>query len=267
MSKPAPKAPRPAVVYFYDRSTEETAPVAIIPADDSIPMTEGGSPEDYTKLDAIEFPLTWDDYHHNIRTRDIDDALTAYLSASPGGTWYREGTGGGCDAFATEGIIGARPVQVLVTEAEDPTKPILGWARGITVGFYDAESGDMIGDTTYTYGNDAVSAEPPMTAERMRDAIAHAMSVAGFVVAVREVVVITREDVTARIHEKPNGDHVLTWHDGIANEWSENYPDLPVALVRLACLMECERQGWATGFRDTPAEFTAHTIPFIAKRV
>ena len=180
MSKPAPKAPRPAVVYFYDRSTEETAPVAIIPAGESFRMSEGGSPEDYTTLDAIEFPLTWDDYHYNINTREIDDALLAFLGASTGGTWYREGTGGGCDAFATEGIIGVRRVQVLVTTSEDAQTPVLGWSRGVAVGFYDAE-GDMIGETEI-YGSEDYDdiAEPPMTAEEMRDAIAHAMSVAGF---------------------------------------------------------------------------------------
>lgn len=181
MNQPAPEAPRPAVVYFYDRSTEETSPVAIISAGASFRMSEGGSPEDYTTLDAIEFPLTWDDYHYNISTRDIDDALLAYLSASTGGTWYRTGTGGGCDAFAMDGIIGTRPVQVLATTSEDAQTPVLGWSRGVAVGFYDAHEGDMIGETE-VYGSEDYDdiAEPPMTAEEMRDAIADAMTLAGF---------------------------------------------------------------------------------------
>jgi hypothetical protein len=126
------------------------------------------------ELDAR--PLTWDDYHAPIDDY-ITDALCAYLSEEFGTTWEMENTGGGCTAIVTTTTLADRPVLILVTETEDACLPLLGWVRAIAVGFYDPETGDMIGDTTDTHGTiDYGPSAPPLTAKEIADAIADSMA-------------------------------------------------------------------------------------------
>lgn len=49
--------------------------------------------------------------------------------------------------------------------------------------------------------------------------------------------------------------YVLTWTDFVANDWTEEYVDLSVALLRLACLARCEEDDWSPGFRDDATKF------------
>lgn len=47
----------------------------------------------------------------------------------------------------------------------------------------------------------------------------------------------------------------LSWTDGVANDWTEEFPDFSYALARLANLQYCAESDWYEGFTHQPAEF------------
>lgn len=78
---------------------------------------------------------------------------------------------------------------------------------------------------------------------------------------------ISTDDIRAEIYRVAAGEFLLTWTDYVANEWAETFPTLPVALTRLACLMECERRNWEAGFQATPDQFTPTASEFLTSQV
>jgi hypothetical protein len=72
------------------------------------------------------------------------------------------------------------------------------------------------------------------------------------------VIVLERGDCTAEIrpllvHAENVPPWVLSWSDGIANEWNESYDFLSTAILRLAALAFCSEHDWEVGFRATDA--------------
>lgn len=63
----------------------------------------------------------------------------------------------------------------------------------------------------------------------------------------------TCNDVEYRIDQRPDGRYVLGWGDLVANAWQETYDDLPVALARLAVLLDSLRD-------DVPPLFQHRTV-------
>ncbi|WP_100514230.1 hypothetical protein [Mycobacteroides abscessus] len=55
----------------------------------------------------------------------------------------------------------------------------------------------------------------------------------------------------------------LFWHDGIANEFTETYDELPVALARLATLMYCGQFDFDRYFTTNAAEFPPAARTFL----
>jgi len=51
------------------------------------------------------------------------------------------------------------------------------------------------------------------------------------------------------------GEYVLWWTDGVANDWEESYPALSLALARLAVLMRCGESDWERGFAESAFAF------------
>jgi len=49
--------------------------------------------------------------------------------------------------------------------------------------------------------------------------------------------------------------YVLWWSDGVANDWTEFYPSLSLALARLATLAAAAESDWQAGFTSGPADF------------
>jgi len=77
----------------------------------------------------------------------------------------------------------------------------------------------------------------------------------------REIVRITRDDFMVIIRHSDSspddiyGDRItMEWTDYVANEWSEEYPNLAQALTRCALLLECEMSDWELGFATTPEQ-------------
>lgn len=54
----------------------------------------------------------------------------------------------------------------------------------------------------------------------------------------------------------------LSWTDGVANDWSEVWPQLDVALMRLAMLANCGRHDWDRFFATHDAEFYRNATAF-----
>ncbi len=57
---------------------------------------------------------------------------------------------------------------------------------------------------------------------------------------------------------------LLEWNDGVVNEWTETWPRLDVAVVRLALLMACGATDWERGFATHEGEFYQRSTEFIA---
>ena len=163
--------PFPLVVWSTEHD-DEPLPVKIVPHTDTFPLNAHE-----VALDPMTHPLTWEHYHYEIDTWEIDRALLTYLSDTVGGAWHIEHTGGGCTGFCVSGLLDGKKTYSLVTGAE-AEHPVLGWTAGIAVGFYTEEHGDMIGETDY-YGTDDCTGEP-MTADTMRQHIADTFARVGF---------------------------------------------------------------------------------------
>ncbi len=59
------------------------------------------------------------------------------------------------------------------------------------------------------------------------------------------------------------GEFILFWNDGVANEWSETYELLSIAVSRLASLIACGEANWEVGFVTTPVSHVEVAQRFI----
>lgn len=57
--------------------------------------------------------------------------------------------------------------------------------------------------------------------------------------------------------------YVLTWTDGVVNEWEETYGDLAVALARVAAIIRCVTSEGELSFADDAAEFAPKAETFL----
>jgi hypothetical protein len=171
--------PKPLLIVWYPKGGGAPEPVALVSANAAerkLADFNADSPHlgEHRLVDPFADLLRWSDYHTAIFDY-ITPSLCEYLSSRLGVEVDTEHTGGGCDALMFKEHINGRVVDVLVTECEDAHAPLLGWTRGVTVGFYDPESGDCLG-LTHDYGADGHDDEvPPMTAEEIGDAIVDAI--------------------------------------------------------------------------------------------
>ena len=81
------------------------------------------------------------------------------------------------------------------------------------------------------------------------------------------VIALTRNDFQAAIYPTPDGQFDLTWTDYVANEWTELYPTLPLAIMRLGVLVSCADTNWAEGFAHEADEFTLRASTFLTHEV
>jgi len=173
--------PRPVLILWHPEEDGNPEPVAIVAAANAqrkLADYNADSPHlgTHTLAELSARPLTWDDYHSHIDDY-VTPALCRWIADEFGVTCDIENTGGGCNAIHIMATINGNRVDVLITELEDAHAPLLGWTRGIAVGFYDPETGDMIADGTHNYGSDGYDLSvPAMTAEEIADALADAMA-------------------------------------------------------------------------------------------
>ena len=66
----------------------------------------------------------------------------------------------------------------------------------------------------------------------------------------------TDEAIDVRISKLAAERYVLAWSDLVVNEWFEEFPSLPIAMVRMAALLHCGVHRWNRGLVSTE-EFTA----------
>jgi hypothetical protein len=69
------------------------------------------------------------------------------------------------------------------------------------------------------------------------------------------------------IVEQIDAVYTLRWNDGVANEWTESYPTLSVALARAATLAACGESDWEKGFANSPVDFTVNAKNFLVGEV
>ena len=74
---------------------------------------------------------------------------------------------------------------------------------------------------------------------------------------------INRNDYSATIVEHEDHTATLSWTDYVANDWTEIYPSLSIALMRLATLEQCRRTDWATFFALTPEAHAAESLAWL----
>ena len=63
------------------------------------------------------------------------------------------------------------------------------------------------------------------------------------------------------VDQDPEGGAALAWHDYVVNAWQEYYPDIAVALVRLALLIRAGEDH--TFFVHGPEDFTSEARVFL----
>jgi hypothetical protein len=70
-----------------------------------------------------------------------------------------------------------------------------------------------------------------------------------------QTITYTHNGVVATVTtDEPDGPAVISWDDGVANEWTEQYTFASAALARLALLAACAETEWARGFHDSDPE-------------
>lgn len=80
-----------------------------------------------------------------------------------------------------------------------------------------------------------------------------------------EYLAISRDDYGARIATQDDGTVTLWWTDYVTQDCVEQYPTVPLALMRLAMIAECERQAWAAFFVYGEDDFTAEAAEFVRR--
>ena len=81
-----------------------------------------------------------------------------------------------------------------------------------------------------------------------------------------EIIRLTNDDYQATI-TGVDGVVVLWWTDYVANEWTETYDSLPIALTRLALLAECKDRDWDAGFGYAPSGHEKIAKAFLEKNL
>jgi len=66
---------------------------------------------------------------------------------------------------------------------------------------------------------------------------------------------LSGDDVYIGVGKNSEDKFVLYWNDYVANEWTEVFDTLPIALLRLAALLECGRSDWEKCFSKAPSQF------------
>ena len=69
-------------------------------------------------------------------------------------------------------------------------------------------------------------------------------------------------EVGVEIHEN-DGKYSLWWTDFVANDITETYDSLPIALARLAVLLACGESDWERFFKDDNEDFGVLAQDFI----
>lgn len=71
-------------------------------------------------------------------------------------------------------------------------------------------------------------------------------------------------DVNVEIVYRPTEHvYVLSWGDGVVNEWYEEYPTLPLTVARLAALLELQRDGFNRLFAEQANVFAQRTTAWL----
>lgn len=74
--------------------------------------------------------------------------------------------------------------------------------------------------------------------------------------------IVDKYQVGVELHEN-DGKYSLWWTDFVANEYTETYDSLPVALAGLAVLLACGESGWEKMFKHTNEDFSVLAQDFI----
>ncbi len=86
----------------------------------------------------------------------------------------------------------------------------------------------------------------------------HAPATACGSACLRPLFSLVTDETGIDLAEKRDGSgFVLSWTDYVANEWTEEYPDLSLALLRLAVLQRCAESGFDRMFGQDHQQFPA----------
>lgn len=70
-------------------------------------------------------------------------------------------------------------------------------------------------------------------------------------------------DIYVKLSGSTTDGWALFWHDGVVNDFTEHYTDLPIALARLAALMYCGHHEFARFFTNDAADFEPAARTFL----
>lgn len=82
----------------------------------------------------------------------------------------------------------------------------------------------------------------------------NAVAVDGETPKPNNLIVFNDTDYGCRIIRNADDTFTVNWTDYVANEWTETYEDLSVALLRMAMLAACKELNWDCGFITTTQE-------------
>lgn len=77
------------------------------------------------------------------------------------------------------------------------------------------------------------------------------------------VVDTTLGDLYVKLSGSTTDGWQLFWHDGVVNDFTEHYADLPIALARLATLMYCGHHDFDRYFTTDATEFAPAAHDFL----
>jgi len=78
----------------------------------------------------------------------------------------------------------------------------------------------------------------------------------------KNVIQVMVADVPVTI-TKGEREYTLHWTDGVANDWTESYPLLSLALARFATLVACAENDWQKGFVSSNNDFVLNASLFL----
>lgn len=78
-----------------------------------------------------------------------------------------------------------------------------------------------------------------------------------------ETMSYTTDDMGAVV-EADGAGYKLTVTDYVASEWSETFPDMASAMLRLAVLVRCAEREWGLGFAKDAAGFAVIAESFLS---